>query len=53
MDEDLYCDTCEQSVTREDAIRRETMADLDPDKWQVLCCPNCGNRLKTVFVGNE
>jgi uncharacterized protein (UPF0212 family) len=29
------------------------MGDLDPTKWQTLCCPHCGNRLKTVFVADE
>jgi hypothetical protein len=29
------------------------MGGLDPDKWQTLCCPDCGSRLKTVFVGLE
>lgn len=52
-DDDLFCDTCEQSVPRERARRTETYADLDPRTWQVLCCPDCGNRLKTVFVGGE
>ena len=37
----------------EAAVRRETMGDLDPTTWQTFCCPNCGSRLKTVFVGNE
>jgi Zn finger protein HypA/HybF involved in hydrogenase expression len=52
-EDDLYCDTCEQSVDREEATRTKTMADLDPEKWQSLCCPDCGNKLKTVFVGDE
>ncbi|MFB6189463.1 MAG: hypothetical protein ABEI57_06235 [Halapricum sp.] len=52
-EDELYCETCERSVAREDAIRSKTMGGLDPEKWQVLCCPNCGNRLKTVFVGDE
>jgi uncharacterized protein (UPF0212 family) len=29
------------------------MAGLDPAKWQTLCCPNCGRRLETAFVGSE
>ena len=54
MPEDtLFCDTCERSVDREKARRTETYGNLDPKKWQVLCCPDCGNRLKTVFVGDE
>lgn len=49
----LECDTCERTVAGEDAIRRETMGDLDPTKWQTLCCPHCGTRLKTVLVADE
>ncbi|EMA33978.1 hypothetical protein [Haloarcula japonica] len=45
------CDTCDRSVSAEEAIRRETFGDLDADRWQTLCCPNCGARLRTVFVG--
>ena len=45
--------TCGSAVPTEDARRRETMGDLDPTKWQTFCCPDCGCRLKTVFVGNE
>ncbi|WP_436931557.1 hypothetical protein [Halosimplex halobium] len=52
-DDDLYCETCERSVPREAAIRSETIADLDPTKWQALCCPDCGRKLKTVFVARE
>ncbi|WP_193767583.1 hypothetical protein [Halorientalis pallida] len=53
MSDDLHCDTCERDVAREEATRTKTMGDLDPTKWQSLCCPNCGRRLKTVFVGRE
>ncbi|MFT4883482.1 MAG: hypothetical protein ACI8U4_000989 [Natronomonas sp.] len=49
----LECDTCDAKVAGEEAIRRKTMGDLDPMKWQTLCCPHCGARLKTVFVGDE
>lgn len=52
-DDELFCDTCERSVDRADATRSEPMGNLDPHTWQMLCCPNCGNRLKTVFVGDE
>ncbi|MFB6201948.1 MAG: hypothetical protein ABEI98_08050 [Halorhabdus sp.] len=52
-DDDFYCETCEQSVSPTHAIRTETIGGLDPDKWQTLCCPDCGNRLRTVFVGDE
>ena len=49
----LECDTCDRTVDADAAVRRETMGDLDPTKWQTFCCPHCGARLKTVFVGNE
>lgn len=52
--DDTYpCDRCGERVGREEAIRTETYGPLDPSKWQVLCCPVCGSRLKTVFVGRE
>jgi exosome complex RNA-binding protein Csl4 len=47
------CDTCGTTADRETAIRTKTMGGLDETKWQTLCCPNCGARLKTVFVGDE
>jgi Zn finger protein HypA/HybF involved in hydrogenase expression len=54
MSEDaLYCDTCGEAVEQSAAIRSETYGDLDSDRWQTLCCPECGSRLKTVFVGRE
>ena len=53
MTEDLHCDTCDADVSRADATRTETYGDLDSDTWQTLCCPSCGSRLKTVFVGGE
>ncbi|WP_201740192.1 hypothetical protein [Salinigranum halophilum] len=49
----LHCDTCSKTVARGDAIRTETYGDLDADRWQTLCCPTCGGRLKTVFVRDE
>lgn len=49
VSEQLHCGTCDRAVDREAAIRTETYGDLDADRWQTLCCPNCGNRLKTVF----
>jgi hypothetical protein len=52
-DDELHCETCERSVPRESAIRSETIADLDPTKWQALCCPDCGRKLKTVFVARD
>ena len=51
--ETLECDTCDAAVPAEDARRTETMGGLDPEKWQMFCCPHCGNRLQTVFVGLE
>jgi DNA-directed RNA polymerase subunit RPC12/RpoP len=53
MSETFTCETCERTVGRAEAIRSETFGDLDPTKWQTLCCPDCGSRLKTVFVGTE
>lgn len=47
------CDSCGRTVSRDEAIRQETVGDLDPDTWQTLCCPDCGSRLVTVFVGDE
>lgn len=52
-DESLYCDQCGAAIEESEAIRTETMGDLDPDRWQTLCCPGCGRRLKTVFTGLE
>ena len=52
-DGNLHCDTCEEDVSRAAATRTETYGDLDSDSWQTLCCPTCGSRLKTVFVGDE
>lgn len=52
--EDTFeCEACGEVVAFDDARRTETIGDLDPTKWQTLCCPNCGNRLKTVYVGDE
>lgn len=45
------CETCGEEVARAAATRTETYGGLDSDKWQTLCCPTCGTRLKTVFVG--
>lgn len=51
--ESLECDTCGARVSAGDARRAKTMGGLDPEKWQTFCCPDCGNRLQTVFVGLE
>lgn len=45
------CENCERTIAFEDARRMETMGGLDSTKWQTLCCPHCGTRLKTVYVG--
>jgi DNA-directed RNA polymerase subunit RPC12/RpoP len=50
MDESLPCDTCGREVDRSEATRTATYGNLDSDRWQTLCCPDCGSRLKTVFV---
>ncbi|WP_187433052.1 hypothetical protein [Natronococcus pandeyae] len=50
-EDSLECPTCTTVVDRDDAIRTKTMGGLDPTAWQTLCCPDCGTRLKTVFVG--
>jgi len=51
--ETLTCDGCDREVTPEAAVRAKTYGDLDPSKWQSLCCPDCGRKLKTVFVAGE
>jgi DNA-directed RNA polymerase subunit RPC12/RpoP len=54
VSEETYtCEACGAEITREAATRTQTMGDLDPSKWQTLCCPACGRRLRTVFVGDE
>lgn len=47
------CDTCDRTVSYDETRRIETIGGLDPAKWQTFCCPNCGARLKTVFVAME
>lgn len=49
----LTCEHCETTVDPSDATRSKTMGGLDQNRWQTLCCPTCGSRLKTVFVGTE
>ncbi len=49
----FYCEACDRSVEYDAAIRRQTVGGLDPEKWQMFCCDRCGNRLETVFVGDE
>jgi hypothetical protein len=53
MADELFCDTCERAVDRAATTRIEPYGDLDPTKWQSLCCPDCGRKLQTVFVGRE
>ena len=48
--DDLVCETCDRAVSREAATRTKPYADLDPKRWQSLCCPTCGRRIKTVLV---
>ena len=53
-DDDRYdCDDCGTEFTADEATRTATMGDLDADAWQTLCCPACGARVKTVYVGRE
>ncbi|WP_432508359.1 hypothetical protein [Halorubrum ezzemoulense] len=47
------CETCGASVAAADACRSEPFGDLDPDTWQTLNCPHCGDRLATVLVDDE
>lgn len=47
------CEGCGAIVTFEDARRSKTIGGLDPTTWQTLCCPECGTRLKTVYVGDS
>ncbi|QZP38788.1 hypothetical protein [Halobaculum magnesiiphilum] len=50
---DYTCDNCGAEFTSAEATRTETMGGLDADAWQTLCCPTCGARVKTVFVGRD
>jgi hypothetical protein len=52
-DDTFECGACDAVVALADAHRAETMGDLDPATWQPLCCPDCGTRLETVFVGDR
>ena len=54
IDADTFdCGTCGTRLPIDEAVRSETYGGLDPETWQTLCCPSCGSRLKTVFVGDE
>lgn len=50
MSEDYECDHCENEFTSQEAIRTKTMGSLDHEKWQTFCCPQCGNRVVTIFT---
>ncbi len=52
-DDSFVCENCGTRFERATAIRRETIGGLDPDKWQTFCCPECGVKVKTVFVGDD
>lgn len=52
IDGPFECATCDATVRFEEARRTKTMGGLDPTTWQTLCCPRCGSRLKTVYVGD-
>jgi len=47
----LKCESCDATVPIDEARRTKTMGGLDPMKWQTLCCPSCGSRLQTIYVG--
>lgn len=49
----VYCETCDVEYSLAETDECGTMGDLDPETWQTRCCPRCGNRLKTIFVGDE
>jgi DNA-directed RNA polymerase subunit RPC12/RpoP len=53
LPDSLECGTCGAEVAGDEAIRRKTFGDLDSDRWQTLCCPDCGARLRTIFVGPD
>jgi hypothetical protein len=52
-EDELDCGNCNHTVSRADAVRTKTYGGLDPDRWQSLCCPRCGRKLKTVYVGDR
>ncbi|MFB6176427.1 MAG: hypothetical protein ABEI99_04665 [Halobaculum sp.] len=51
-DSEFTCDHCGEQFDRERGIRSAPLADLDTTQWQRFDCPNCGRRVKTVFLGN-
>jgi len=53
VSDDRYCGTCDHRIGREAVTRSETCADLNPDRWQALCCPDCGQKLRMVFVAPD
>jgi len=50
-DDTFDCQSCGETVPFDEARRTKTMGGLDPTKWQTLCCPSCGSRLQTIYVG--
>lgn len=52
-DNEYLCEFCNKTHNKNEVIRSKTYGDLDSEKWQTFCCPNCGRRIKTVFVGLE
>lgn len=52
-EDDHVCEACGRAFDRDEATRTETYADLDATKWQSLCCPDCGRKVETVFVGGD
>ena len=43
MTDDIFdCDTCGRHVESAEATRAGTYGNLDSDRWQTLCCPDCG-----------
>jgi predicted RNA-binding Zn-ribbon protein involved in translation (DUF1610 family) len=49
---EFTCDDCGEQFDRDRGIRSAPMGDLDTTQWQRFDCPNCGRRVKTVFLGD-
>lgn len=52
VESEFTCDDCGEQFDRDRGIRSAPMGDLDTNQWQRFDCPNCGRRVKTVFLGN-